>query len=354
MACGLVGSVWACAVAPPREGTVRVVEESAIIVWDSGSKMQHFIRRATFTAMNTPDFGFKDTPDFGFLVPTPTQPTLGEASDSAFAELEKLIAPRIEKVREIRVMPPIGCGMARKAPPGGSVQVLDEQRVAGYDAAVLEASSATALNDWLKRHGYTTRPDLTTWLSPYVKDGWKLTAFKVARDAKREDIATSAVRMSFSADKPFFPYSEPADQRQGESHGRRLLRVFLLADKRYQGDLGDSKPWPGRTVWAGPVQAEKMQPVADKVSPVVVPASPWLTAFEDDSSPRPGTADLFFTPSATQEEVYPKPIVYPEPYDIGGWLCLAVLVMLVISPIIVRMLRKHTPATPPPLTSSGP
>jgi hypothetical protein len=61
-----------------------------------------------------------------------------------------------------------------------AVRVLDQQRVAGYDATVLEADSARALNEWLIKHHYVNRPDLTVWLEPYVKNRWKITAFKIA------------------------------------------------------------------------------------------------------------------------------------------------------------------------------
>ena len=84
---------------------------------------------------------------------------------------------------EYLVMPPLGCG-GKKARSEGEldgVRVLDEQRVAGYDAAVLEADSANALNAWLAKHEYVTRPDLAAWLDTYVKAKWKITAFKVAK-----------------------------------------------------------------------------------------------------------------------------------------------------------------------------
>src|SRR5262249_19704151 len=87
-----------CATAYREGATVRVAEESAIIYWDSGSNVEHFIRRATFTS---------GTPDFGFLVPTPTQPTLSESSDAVFASLEKAIAPEV--VHRYVIEPQIGC-----------------------------------------------------------------------------------------------------------------------------------------------------------------------------------------------------------------------------------------------------
>src|SRR5262249_23631266 len=150
--------------------------------------------------------------------------------------------------------------------------------------------------------------DLTSWLEPYVKARWKITAFKIARDASRQEVASSAVRMSFSADRPFFPYSEPAGQREGAGPGGpRLLRVFFVADRRYQGTLEGAGHWPGETVWAGPLKTESVHYLNARLK-LTVPMEPtWLTTFEDRSSPRPGTADVFFTPSAEQHEVHPPP-----------------------------------------------
>ena len=52
--------------------------------------------------------------------------------------------------------------------------------------------------------------------------------------------ATQAVRMSFTTDRPFFPYREPSDQREGETvFAGRFLRVFLVAGQRMQGALDD-------------------------------------------------------------------------------------------------------------------
>jgi len=75
-----------CAVAPPNNKPVEIADESAIIVWDSASGTEHFIRRATFKSA---------AQDFGFLVPTPTKPELAEADDAAFKELARITAPKV-------------------------------------------------------------------------------------------------------------------------------------------------------------------------------------------------------------------------------------------------------------------
>jgi len=135
----------ACATAPPENATVAVAAESAIIVWDEATKTEHFIRRATFES---------SAKDFGFLVPTPTKPELAEAGDDAFRELEDLIRPQVVTRTEFRGIDlmPLLLGFfflraVKTAEPSveASVRVLEQKRVAGYDATVLEADDAAAL-----------------------------------------------------------------------------------------------------------------------------------------------------------------------------------------------------------------
>jgi hypothetical protein len=235
----------ACAVAPPRNKQVQIADETAIILWDPASKTEHFIRQASFST---------DAQDFGFLVPTPSKPTLEEANRDAFSLLATITAPRV--VKQSRPSGGGGCGCAAaKAPKGaagkadpGAVRVLDEKRVAGLDAAVLEADDAKALTKWLGDHGYQSSPALTDWLAPYIKDHWKVSAFKIARvEGKKESgaVGTTALRMTFKTDRPFFPYREPASQRDPtkakwkgkDSPPSRLLRVYFLGEKRMQGEI---------------------------------------------------------------------------------------------------------------------
>src|SRR5215470_1170411 len=242
----------ACAPAPRRGQFVRIAEESAVIVWDEKTRTEHFIRRATFDT---------DAPDFGFLVPTPSEPALAEVSDSRFDELEYYIRPKEVEQTEITGVDftPLLFGYFLIARPGSdsariksAVRVLSTQRVAGYDAVVLEADNAANLNRWLGEHGYDFRPSLTEWLAPYVNAHWKITAFKIAKGAGNREVGTSAVRMSFKTDRPFFPYREPADQREAKESksGDRLLRIFLFSSSRMDGTLGEnaSGAWPGQIV----------------------------------------------------------------------------------------------------------
>jgi hypothetical protein len=129
--------------------------------------------------------------------------------------------------------------------------------------------------------------------------------------------------MSFKADRPFYPYREPETEQTKPATEARLLRVFFAAPVRYAGKLGDgTKPWPGQTVWAGPVDAPHWTALYQKLAPTQVPTNGvkpalvlpvadglWLTEFEDRSAPRPGTDEVYFEPAADQSPVARPPHV---------------------------------------------
>lgn len=339
----------ACAPAYPPDALVRIADESAIIVWDEASKTEHFIRRATFTS---------SADDFGFLVPTPTKPDLAEAPDSVFASLEWKIKPPVE-IRYVisGVEPGLLCAApfyltARSAmdTAAAPVRVLETKRVGGYDAAVLEADSATALAEWLQSNGYASRPALSEWLTPYVAMRWKITAYKIAAGREAKAVETSAVRMSFKTDKPFFPYREPADQRETITAGakerdttapppNRILRVFFIGPRRVKGTVGEAgSPWPGEATWADSISTDLIKPA---LAPLPLPfENAWLTAFEDRSTPRPGVDDVFFSASEADTPIKPKPIQVTRPRPI--FLPLDVIAILAGGSIwLVKRIQKR-------------
>lgn len=284
----LAAASLACAPAPRSGDEVHIAEESAIILWDAASKTQHFIRRASFETK---------AKDFGFLVPTPTVPELKEADDEAFDFLFRLTAPPAprETVKSVASAP----APAAAAP---KVEVIAKVKVAGYDAAVLKANDAGALDQWLKANGYASSPELAEWYKPYVAKNWIITAFKIAGGAaSRSRLDASAVRMSFKADQPFFPYREPASAK---ASGPRLLNVFYVGEARVEGRIGAGGNWPGKAVWSGSMAGNDKERLLKLLKlPDASAAGARLTRFIDSSSPRPGSDDLLFSPSADQSEL---------------------------------------------------
>jgi hypothetical protein len=308
-----------CATVSPEE-FVNVTDESAIIVWDAARKREHFIRGATFDSAAR---------DIGFLVPTPSVPELKAADRGAFAILQKVLLPKVEyrsrnhfefglllAGRRIRnTFNAAGNAMSEE----GHVDILQTQTVAGYDATTLKANDTAALNRWLNQNGYLVKADLRDWLAPYIAKGWVITAFKIRKaDKNSRSFSSQLVRMSFDTDKPFYPYREPASQRQGAARKKpRSLRVFFIGDQRVAGVLGtqQKRAWPGVLRWsddlANHLDESQRVTLAKNLAmkPEQFPAKLRMTSFEDFSSPRPGVEDVYFKASSAQGTMLPPPII---------------------------------------------
>jgi hypothetical protein len=317
-------------------------DQTVIILWDADRKMEHFIRKASFKSEGA---------DFGFLIPTPTEPELAESGNKAFPYLLKLTEPETKKVsRPSR----ISC-TCHKGESGGMtkaekkrVKVRLEKEVAGFHAVVLESKSATALVKWLKDRGYAFSPEVKTWAKPYIESGWLITAFKVAKDKSgkgSKDVAASALRMSFKTDRPLFPYREPDPKSAAETLNahRRLLRIYFLADARYEGLLTKKVPWTGRVAWANELTAPDRAHVLELLGLPrdTGPAVWWLTEFEDNWPYRAAPADVYFKRDPNQDTVKRDPIIQyvssPWPTDVIGFA----LVGFVLLPPLLRRVRRR-------------
>jgi hypothetical protein len=341
-----------CAPAPRFRETVRILQESAIIIWNPATHTEHFIRRASFNASGA---------DFGFLVPTPSQPSLAEVESHAFDSVQNLMKPRtvVDEAHGVDLTPlfisffsyrsRIGDTVAARPGAVPPVRVIDVEHVAGYDAVVLEADNPSALSAWLGKHDYASGPDLKEWLAPYVAARWKITAFKIAKNSSGSRVGTAAVLMSFTTDHPFFPYREPASQREpsadlgSEVTSDRGLTVFFVGDGRVEGRLGAgdaSRLWPAQAGWSDELSPDDLADFASNLAlgGAQLPQNPWLTAFEDRSSPRPGIADLYFARSQVQGP-YPPPAIItvdkriPIPID--------VFVVMIGIALLVRSIRRR-------------
>jgi hypothetical protein len=316
-------------------------DQTVIIIWNAAAKTQHFIRQASFKG---------EADDFGFLVPSPTQPELEEAGDDAFPHLRRLTEPEPKYVGGGG----LSCGCS--ANPGTledrralDVKILEEKRVAGFNAAVLEASSATALTHWLKDNGYAFSPEVEAWAKPYVEAGWKITALKVYRgkDAPaKNEVNAAALRISFKTDRPLFPYRE-ADYKgtaAGIAAKDRLLRIYFLAEARYQGELTKEHPWTGKVAWAGKLTTEDRTKILEelKLPATTGPAEFWLTEFEDHWQYKLMPADVYFKRAATQDSVRRAsadgPTLYPTDATVYAFAA-----VLIVPPIWRRLRRRLNP-----------
>ena len=82
--------------------------------------------------------------------------------------------------------------------------MLKEGVAAGFKFAVLETGSADALVGWLEKNGYAYSDEIRDWAKPYIKDGWKITALKVAKaepGAASKAVTASKQQTKTSADR---------------------------------------------------------------------------------------------------------------------------------------------------------
>jgi hypothetical protein len=303
----------ACAAIGPQP--INIASESAAIVWNGSTHTEHFIRTATFDTANK---------DFGFIVPTPTTPVLRAVDESSLHLLNGILQPTL--TGDVTEVVPVSMWYWYAAKDklgyvmfmGSAVDVTARQHVNGVDATTLAAQNIIALKAWMKGNGYSWSREIADWLQPYVDKKWQITVFKFARSTSgKSKVASNLLDMTFQADAPFYPYSEPASNRvNGHFDPARHLRVFVLSDTSVDASLApnnDNAVWEGNTTYTAPLDAGNLRELAArlKLSRTELPgAKPWLTVFDDGDgfSPRPGYADLYFPASSQDTKRIPPPI----------------------------------------------
>lgn len=282
-------------------------DQTVILLWDKERQMEHFIRKASFRGQGD---------SVGFLVPSPSRPQLEESGNAAFPYLAEITAP-----------PPsapsfsIGCAVAPSAMPiNRQVRVIEEKTVAGYDTVVLAADSGKALMEWLKEHQYAYTPEVAAWAQPYLDQKWYMVAMKIAKPEAGKvnpELSASALRISFKTDRPLFPYREPDSRRDASALGMkdRVLRIYFVAEARYEGRFPSGQAWSGDLKWSRPLSNNQRQQLLTdlKLDQNTGPARFWLSEFVDRWPYGLAPGDVYFSPSKDQKEVAQAGI--PGPLD---------------------------------------
>ncbi|MFQ5649953.1 MAG: DUF2330 domain-containing protein [bacterium] len=130
-----------------------------------------------------------DARDFGILVPVPAEPRLSMVGANIFSEASFMTQPLVRQSSS-------GCGCDDDNIAGSrfilnaaddrslvtedesGVTVIYEDIVGMFQAAVLQATNAQDLTEWLNTNGYWFNPDDTEILDGYVADDWFFVAMK--------------------------------------------------------------------------------------------------------------------------------------------------------------------------------
>ena len=136
---------------------------------------------------------------FSWVVPVPSNPTVGVAELDSFTELSQLTAPRL-------TFPPVpDCFQLPvfSAAPGENVNVLQQGSVGPYDFAVIEDRDPAALVAWLRDNGYRITPEMEPLVKVYTDAGMVFLAMKLSGG---QDVqAIQPVSMTYKASEPMIP-----------------------------------------------------------------------------------------------------------------------------------------------------
>ena len=324
-------STLACCAVGRFGAPVVNADQTVLLIWDPKTKTEHFIRKASFKA---------EGDDFGFLVPSPSRPQLSESGGEAFPYLANITRP------EVKPHLSFGCSSSttRFAAVGNAVTVIERKDVAGFHATVLSATSASALTGWLKTNGYYFSPEVEAWAAPYVRDGWMFTALRVAKKSNAQSgitVKADTLRITFQTERPLFPYREPDSREAAKKIGApaRLLRLYFISDKRYNGALDGGHAWSGKAVWSNPLPPSEKETLLRqlKLPPSSGPEKWWLTEFEDRWKYGIAPGDLYFAPARIQKPLLRWAETRSTGTDVSLVLCLALagLVLLRKKPLMV-------------------
>ena len=140
--------------------------------------------------------------DFAWIVPLPSKPKVDaiEADKSPFAEISLYTQQRLRWGLKLRDGPP------------ETVTVLERKVVGVYDIAVLAASDARDLSDWLNKNGYAFPQKRTDVLEHYTAKKWVYVAMRVDRKALTGDEVQKLkvgelqpIRFTFPTDEMVYP-----------------------------------------------------------------------------------------------------------------------------------------------------
>jgi hypothetical protein len=146
-----------------------------------------------------------DAEDFAWLVPVPNKPEITVTDPDLFWELSEFTAIETPHGGGF------GCyGATEGEGEQGGVDVIEEQVVGPYATAILSATNATALADWLNANGYALTAEGEEIASEYIEKEWYFVATKInaVEEGTTEALAEGAIEpivLSFASNQTVYP-----------------------------------------------------------------------------------------------------------------------------------------------------
>jgi hypothetical protein len=168
--------------------------------------------------------------DFAWVVPVPNKPEITVTDPDLFWELSDYTATEIPQ----NGGGGFGCLGGAAPSPGDGVDVVEEKVVGPYATAILSATNATALTDWLNANGYLFPEDGVEVISEYIAKQWYFVATKI--NAIDEDTGYALVEgaiepivLSFASNRTVYPLRITSLSTADATPPEILL--YVLADR---------------------------------------------------------------------------------------------------------------------------
>lgn len=185
--------------------------------------------------------------DFGILVPVPAEPQLSTIDASIFSDLSFLTQPLVrqgsagcgcdgDEILGNRSCP--DCSIADAVVRSGGVTVIQETIVGTFQAAVLQATRAEDLTNWLNENQYRFDPADSNLLQEYVDNDWFFVAMKLDPSQAPAVVnqwwtaATAPVRITFASDSSSLTY--PLRISAISTNERADVLVYTIAFEPYR------------------------------------------------------------------------------------------------------------------------
>jgi hypothetical protein len=168
--------------------------QRAVILY--GNSTEHLILSVSFEG---------DAENFAWVIPVPNKPEIAVSDPDLFWELSDFTTKGLPSGGG-------GFGCFGGAAPGDQdgVDVIEEQVVGPYATAILSATNATALADWLNANGYIFPEDGEEIISEYIEREWYFVATKInaVEEETGDALAEGAIEpivLSFASEEIVYP-----------------------------------------------------------------------------------------------------------------------------------------------------
>lgn len=253
--------------------------ESAFIVWDPATRVQHTLLAARFEQVRGP---------FTWWLPFPSRVETTVLTKDCSMMLPSLLTayrartPRWE-------LPSLASGGPRDDLAFGG----EDGRV---DVSVNAVGSKESVRTMLEQHERAEDLALGDYLERYTKKDWQLVV--VRADPGVETWTSPNLYFKFKTDRPWYPYRDPAYPNSDRYlDARRLLRVTVVTTERVAVQHGPSLPTMAYAWVAYEPKLEEVRSALGRVGAEMAldeSARLWLTSFEDRHFIRPGDDDWTF------------------------------------------------------------